>query len=190
MSYVNLDTLKSGLGMTHTNDHDVVLELYRQASAERCDHYTGRVYGDDPGTGFEEHTLSGQVYELDYVSRVILREWPVVSISSITLAGSALVENSDYRIDLRTGVVIFTDSAGHESRVSGVLIVTFVAGFSVVPADVSLCCLRLSSYWFSRKDTEGMGSQLIGDLQESYRRPEEQLILQDTIGGYRIFTVR
>lgn len=188
MPYVDLVTLKSGLDLSNTNDHDAVLELYRQASAERCDHYTGRVYGE-VGEGFEQHTRTAQVHQLEAVSGLVLREWPVISVTTITLDDVAQVEDTDYRIDLRIGVITFIDSASYETRVSGVLKITFEAGFTPAPADLSLCCMRLSAYWFSRKATEGMGSQLIGDLQESYRRPEELVILNDTIGHYRLHPV-
>ncbi|KKM92214.1 hypothetical protein LCGC14_1220700 [marine sediment metagenome] len=188
MAYTDLATMKAQLDFTDSGQ-DTILAVYVVAAGERCDKFTGRVYGDNPGEGFESHTRAGQVHQLAAVSRVVLREWPVISVTTITLDGVAQVAGTDYRIDLRIGVITFIDSAGYEARVSGVLLITFVAGFAAAPSEVEMCCLRLGSYWFNRKATEGLGSQLIGDLQESFRRPEESVILNDTIGHYRLCSV-
>ena len=188
MAYTDLATMKAQFDITDSGQ-DTIIAVYVAAASARCDSYTGRIYGDDIGEGFEQHARTNDIFELDDVSKLNLIEWPVISIASISLDDEALVSGTDYRINLRTGVITFQDSSNYQQRVSGVLKVTHDVGFETIPGDVELGCLRLGAYWFNRKATEGLGSQLIGDLQESFRRPEEVAILHDTIGQYQLHSV-
>lgn len=185
MPYVTRDNLRNYLGITGS-EHDEVLDSLIEAASEACDMYTGRINGS-LGAGFLTHSVLNEREWLNEQSSYNLDEWPVQSISSISLRGDALTENTDYILKDNTGQIFFIGSDDeYRTYETGPLKITYVAGFEAAPHRVKLACLRLGSYWFSRKSAEGVGAQLIGDMQETFRVPEVKRILDEELEGFQV----
>lgn len=183
MAYITGLELKDYLDITGTA-HDSVLQQMVDSASERIDRFTGRVFGKI-GSGFLTHSNLGETHFVDRSEIQLLDEWPVQSISSIKIDGDSLTEGTDFVVDKNLGILTFLSTAqGIKTphRFLGWLEVDYIAGFEVVPQEVPLTAFRLGSYWFSRKGAEGLGAQLIGDLQETFRSPEETRILEESVG--------
>lgn len=184
MPYITRTELRNYLGITGSN-HDSVLDTYIEASSEACDIFTGRVQGI-LGSGFLTHSISSERHWLINEARVVMEEWPVISISTATLRGQSVVTDTDFFLRNREGIMTFFDGSDHKKKETGPVVITYIAGYVSVPDRVKNCCFRVSSYWFSRKSAEGMGAQLIGDMQETFRLPEVKDILEEELSTLRI----
>jgi hypothetical protein len=134
---------------------------------EMCDDVTGRTYGT-LGAGFETHGLTTRFQFTNLRPGVILPEWPIQSVIGITLGGVALTSNQ-YRVDSRTGYIQFTTTDGYPADQSGKLEITVVAGYPTVPSAVALAVMRSLSYIKQRADEEGLGAELLGPQQTTWR---------------------
>lgn len=184
MPYITKAELRNYLGLTGTN-HDAVLETLTEAASEACDRFTGRVKAS-LGAGFLTHSIVSERHWLDHEARLVLEEWPVVSISSATLRGDAITENTDFFLRSDEGIMTFFDGSDHRKKETGPVVITYIAGFSEAPDRVRACCYRLGSYWFTRKDAEGRGALLIGDYQETFRMPEIKDILEEELSTLKL----
>jgi hypothetical protein len=187
MAYITKGELKTYLGLTGSN-FDLTLERLAEASAEACDVHTGRTSGT-LGAGFLTHSIVSEKHILDNEPRVLFGEWPVQSVTSATLRGVAITENTDYYLRGQEGILTFIDGSDHPKDELGPVFLNYVAGFNSVPNRVRLACLRISAYWFVRAESEGMGAQLIGDLQETYRIPEVERILDEELRAFKLDTI-
>lgn len=184
MSYITRTELRNYLGLTGTN-HDAILDTYIESASEACDIYTFRTK-TTLGSGFLTHSNVTERHWINEEARVVLEEWPVVSISSVTLRGDAVVLDTDYFLRTQEGIMTFFDGSGYRKKETGPIVVSYIAGYPSVPNRVRTVCLRLGSYWFSRKTAEGMGAQLIGDMQETFRLPEVTDLLDEELIRLRL----
>jgi hypothetical protein len=166
VSYATLAEAKTHLRITGLTWDEFITQLLPPLS-ELCDDTTGRTYGG-LGAGFETHGLTVRFQLTSPRPGVILPEWPIQSMVGITLEGVALASNQ-YRVDSRTGYVQFLTSAGYPVDRSGKLDITVVAGYPVVPSGVALAVLRSLSYIKQRADEEGLGAELLGPQQTTWR---------------------
>lgn len=188
-SYVSLSEAKAHLRITGTT-YDEHITLLLPALSEMCDDLTGRTFGV-LGSGFETHGLTMR-YQLTNPKRgIMLPEWPIQSVVGITYASSALA-STRYRVDNRTGYIQFTDATGNPTDLTGNVDVTVVAGYPSVPRAVALAVLRAMSYIKQRADEEGMGSELLGPQQTTWRatmdknRNELEDIMQTHLSRYTL----
>lgn len=164
--YVSLSEVKAHLRITGTTFDEFITQMV-PALSELCDDLTGRTFAK-LGAGFETHGLTVR-YQLTNLKRgVILPEWPIVSIVGIT-HGTTALPATNYRVAKRTGYIQFTDTVGNPTDLAGNIDVTAVMGFSVVPRQVALAVIRALSYIKQRADEEGLGSELIGPQQTTWR---------------------
>jgi hypothetical protein len=187
MAYVTRVELRNYIGLTGSQ-YDSTLDTLADAASAACDVFTGRTKGTN-GYGFLTHSNTSEIYFLDNKKHIVLEEWPVVSVSAMTLRGTAQIVDTDYYLKYDSGIVTFFDASGYPYKESGPLVVTYIAGFEELPADVELTCLRVAAYWFARKSTEGVGAQLLSDIQETFRIPEVKRILEEGLSGYTLNAV-
>lgn len=187
MAYVTRVELRNFIGLTGST-YDSTLDTLADAASVACDTFTGRTKGT-LGRGFFTHSNTSEHYFLDSKKHVVLEEWPVQSVSSMTLRGVTQTVNDDYFLRSREGVVSFYDASGYTYPESGPMVVSYIAGFEELPYDVELTCLRVAAYWFARKSAEGLGAQLLSDIQETYRIPEVKRILEEGLSGYKLDAV-
>jgi len=182
MAYVTRVELRNYIGLTGSQ-YDSVLDTIADSASVACDVFTGRTKGA-LGSGFLTHSNASERHFLENKQHVILEEWPVQSVSTMTLRGTAQAVDTDYYLRYEEGIATFFDASGYPYRESGPLVVSYVAGFNELPFDVETTCLRVAAYWFARKSTEGLGAQLLSDIQETFRIPEVKRILEEGLSGY------
>lgn len=166
MAYASLSEMKAHLRITGTTWDEFITQLLPPLS-EMCDDITGRTYGT-LGSGFETHGLTVRYQLTNLRPGVVLPEWPLQSVVGITLDGAALASNQ-YRVDSRTGYIQFTTSDGYPVDRSGKFDITVIAGYPVVPSTVALAVMRALSYIKQRADEEGLGAELLGPQQTTWR---------------------
>lgn len=180
MAYISTSVLAAYMEVDETTHLDILTEMVASAS-ETVDEFTRRTFSSVRGSGFLTHTNINEKQWLVWTPVFTLREWPVVSVTSLTLNGDSLEAGVDYVLDAGSGICRFIDGSGYPDFKQGTITATYVAGYATVPAIVKQACYRLCSFWFARKGLEGVGAVLISDLQETFRIPEAQRILNDTL---------
>lgn len=158
-----LDRMKSELGITDGSEDVVLGNKIAEASSDiavRC------------WPSLKRETLSEtfwpDFHQLRFDHRhggesVSLSRFPVVSVASVTLDGTAL-DSSLYRLDAESGLLYRLDASGYPLhwRVSQSLVVVYAAGFAIpsdetaddpllLPGALQAACIDLvASYWASK----------------------------------------
>lgn len=99
--------------------------------------WTGKKYASTTATA-EKHSGNGTVY-------IMTKYYPILTISSLTVDGTTLIQNTDYWIEDSNGGLIECaaqpieraegDSSGHEN-----ISITYTYGLSAIPAYVKQFC--------------------------------------------------
>lgn len=136
-----------------TADHDDNLNQLIAAATTRIENEAGI-------------SLIAQTWQLslDYFSNSIdLSRGPVASVTSVQYYDTAgtlqTVSSADYTVDLSGDpqrIVINADASwpATQDRINAV-VVTYVAGYAILPTDIKHACLLLVGHWF--EDAEGVG---------------------------------
>lgn len=142
----------------------------------------------DEATGFEGGADKTEYYDGNGSAMLQLREWPVISITSIAERDSegnlTTLDDAEYRADLRTGVVArHTSGYGRLISMSGFPTipgfghspnwcvgyqnwkVIYKGGYTTIPGDLKLGCYKVMDAIFAerRKDMAGLQSESLGD---------------------------
>jgi len=131
------------------------------AATERINQYCNR--------SFYYKTVT-EKHEIDTQQNVLLKNYPVVSISSLTLEDTTYT-SSDYDLDEITGTIVFA------SAKTGTLEVTYTYGEKQLPRLVNLVCKKLAGYYLTRQMKEGItGETLLGYRYDFLDKAEEQVL--------------
>ncbi len=95
-----------------------------------------------------------ETHFLDSERDLFLLNYPVVSLTSITIDGAA-VSSDNYDLNSRIGHFKFGLAQ------TGEVVVTYVHGANSVPAEVELVAQKFSGFLFTRKMREGLSSEHI-----------------------------
>ena len=119
-----------------------------------------------------------EYYDGDSSGRLILKKWPVISVTSIHVdperefGSDDLMDADDYYLDTELGIVeVFqATGSGPTSFPKGIKNVkaVYVAGFTSIPADLAQVATEYAAFVFNRSGTEGFRSQSLGQKSESY----------------------
>ncbi|MGJ4888949.1 head-tail connector protein [Bradyrhizobium sp. HKCCYLRH3099] len=127
-----------------------------------------------------------------------LSRWPVVSVSSVTENGTALVEGTDFRVDAAAGRLLRLDAAGNAARWNAwPKVVEYVTGFAEIPGEVEDAVIRLvSSRWAAKgrdrllrqEDIPGVISRTwwVATSGESGNMPPD---VTDLLDNYRVSVI-
>ena len=146
-----LANVKSWLGITNTSDDALLAQLitgYSQFVTEYC------------SRDFVQTTYTDQIYDGSGSSVLVLRQYPILSISAISIDGVAVPSTSfshnGRAVLLKTGQV-FTSSYGNVS-------VSYQAGYSTIPTGLERAVIELIGQRYTEKDRIGHASkQLAGE---------------------------
>lgn len=168
MAYDTVANVKSYLGLVGST-YDTFLGDALDYLSEQADRWTGRdFHGLTLGAGFNTHSVT-ETFFVDGEDTVILREWPVQSITSMTDDGVTL-DLSKIVLNNNEGWLNFLDSTTNTPIPRwGKIEVTYVAGFTTVPAGLKMFLRRGSAYLLNRRMHEGVGADLLGDTQVTFR---------------------
>ncbi len=101
-------------------------------------------------------------FETDYQNEFTLRNFPVISVTSVVTAGSTLTTAS-YYTDLRSGTIKLSNYGKFFPEGRESVKVTYVYGHATVPADLShaatlICIAHFNASRHAGLTSEGMGS--------------------------------
>ena len=164
---VTLAEVKSWLniGAGITTDDALLSGLITQIS-EWVDNYTGRNLFATAYTEVRDG-LGG--------SRIHFRQWPVTAVSSVTVDGVAIPASPG----APTPGYVFSDKfltllGGYQfSRGRSNVVITFTAGYSVIPAEVVWAAKQLTALRYRNRNFVGKTSQNLGGQSSSYFTSDE-----------------
>jgi hypothetical protein len=86
-----------------------------------------------------------------------LERWPVVSVTSVTENGTVLVSGTDFSIDKVRGRLLRLDGCGQIVPWSSFpLVVQYQGGYSAIPADLAMACIRLVLLRYKQRNRDPM----------------------------------
>lgn len=186
MSYEIVEDIRNYIGITG-NTYDTFLSDAVDFASELADDWSGRDFHDVlPATGFNTHSVTETFYLDDEVDHVLLREWPVQSVQTV-LEGTTAIASSRYTIDNRIGKLTFLDASGYREFRGPKITVTYVGGFDSVPWGVRMFIRRAVGYMFAKRDAEGIGADLVGETQVTFRNDRElRRIWEETASQFEL----
>lgn len=96
-----------------------------------------------------------ELYYLDTGRVLLLKQWPVVSITSLTIDGDE-ISSDDYMLDKENGILVFDAEFAKRCEVK----VVYKGGINGVPDDIKICALYLIRRMFDKwaKNLESVAS--------------------------------
>jgi hypothetical protein len=178
------------------NAHDALLELLIEGYSAAIDRHTGRTLARATYTN-EKYVGNGRQW-------LKLRHWPIVSVASVTVDGSALL-STDYDISADDGMLFrengWTGGAialggllddPHPAGVRYNIQVTYTAGYvtpnqaaeptpvRTLPFDLELAVVKLVTAEYKLRDKQGLGTHTQGDMSMVFDRlPKDIMSLLD-----------
>ena len=183
-----LSVYKTWLGIASTT-YDTALQLVLDSASAEIRRWCGR----DETTGFATATRT-EYYDGNDEVTIQLREFPITSITSVSVryAGGSTdtLDSTSYRVENTTGLLARIDATRGrfvsmrsdlqvpsgtflpEPRFPqgfGNITVVYVGGYSTIPSDLQMACMRMSDImWSARGRDPTLTSEKIGDY--SYTR--------------------
>lgn len=175
MSYENLQHTKAVLGISGTT-WDAFINAGITFCSSLADQWMYRDFaGITPGFGAFTQTMDQQLY-ITGDQGVLLRSWPIQSFVAMTHgSATALTLNNDFIYDFHRdiGWVQFIAQDKLPFARWGLIDTTWVTGWTEanLPETLRGFVRRGVSYLFQRRMHEGVGADLIGDTQVTFRNP-------------------
>lgn len=189
MSYSTVEEVRAYIGITGDTYDDFLSDAIDYCSG-LADELSGRDWGDVlPGSGFNTHSVTEYLYLDESEYAVQLREWPVQSVQAVLIGGDT-ISASLYRLEGRTGKIRFLDTAGYPYPRGPQVQVNYVGGYEDVPWSLLMFVRRGVSYLFNRRDAEGLGADLVGETQTTFRPNELRQLYDETMGGLTVDLMR
>lgn len=141
--YISASEFRLDNNIPDTQDNRIILDVL-YAATEFVNSYCGRK--------FHLYTVSNEKHVLNYDEYVFLRNFPIDSITQLTIEDSDYSSTS-YTLDETTGRIKF------DFQHTGDMVITYVAGIRSVPNDVHFACKKIASYLWNRRLNEGLSSE-------------------------------
>lgn len=192
-----LADVKESLGITNSAKDNLITRKINQAT----DIIEGYI-GLDTDHHIKETTYTNEEFDASGIDQLLLRAWPVTAISDLGSRASSLNESSwttiqstDYFFDEFSGVIEgLSTFVGGYNRYR----VTYTAGYSTIPADISEAAVMLASTLVQNADQTGSGvkAKTEGQRKVEYFESQadagslvEQLGLDDMLDRYKRYVV-
>ncbi|WP_316214303.1 phage head-tail connector protein [Bradyrhizobium sp. SZCCHNR2032] len=191
-----LDVVKQELALSDGKKDDLLKRYIASASAAAAQYCNRRFQAETvkdeifPAQDPHPWVLSGSFETLQ------LSRWPIVTLVSLAENGTALTENTDFKVDYTTGALIRLDVSGNRTLWNALpKVVQYEAGYDPVPPEVEDAVLRMVSrryatqgrdpnlkqesipgvverqWWIATGSDSGNMSPDITDLLDNYRVP-------------------
>lgn len=163
-----IDALKEYLGEVGDLEDDLLTRIVTAAS-ENINRYCQRT--------FESTVYTSELYTGSGTDTLILRNFPIITLSSVSEGGTALTIGTDpYGAGTSGDVYILSANEGSIVRPFSWFLcyrhyysVTYTAGYATIPASIVQACLDLSSLMVHEKDHVGLAAK-IGSQGTTYVR--------------------
>ena len=156
--YTSLEALKLYIGKPDTGAHDVVLADLLEAVERAIDGWLGRSM---MATDYDE------TYDGMGGGKIIMRNWPVLSVESVTVNGQPLQPQDAYgRCGYRAeNWLLLAEGGARFSRGTRNVRVKYRAGFETPPADIAQAIHQIVATRFKERDWTGYASKsLAGEV--------------------------
>jgi hypothetical protein len=175
VSLTTLTRLKTFLGET-TGDNDDILDDLIESVSEEINSWLGHQIKQATATGEKLTALRGE-------SIVCTLHRPIISIASLTEAGTALVEDTGFEIteqDKERGQIVRL-SGGYPTPWNSAhrtIVLTYDHGYAIVPPDISQAATELAAFDFLQSKQGQFRLALRGSVNDpggsgEYRSREE-----------------
>jgi len=171
--------LKIPVGET---SQDSIVEFCINAASQEIESDTNRKLKAQSITEFQ-HGRNGNI--------IVLREWPINSITSLAIDQSALftdpatlIDADDYRIsdDLNSVVMINRTFPNGFNNIK----IIYNAGYASVPSDLENACLWLTTYYYMMRQNQDIGRTSKGKGDESVTILQQAPgVVKDAINRYK-----
>jgi hypothetical protein len=169
----SLDEVKDELSIPD-NSRDTTLKRYISSASAAASQYCNRRFQAEqlqdefwPEREAFQYMLPGGIEELQ------LSRWPVIPpVISVIENGTALIENTDFRVNYDSGALIRLDSLNFYPRkwAAWPIVVQYVGGFAIIPEDVEDAVIRMVSRRYSARgrDPNLKQQNIPGVLEQSW----------------------
>lgn len=195
-SIVSLSDVKDELGIT-SGDQDALLTRYIKAATTAAEQYCNRIFSaisvkDEFWPEREDHAY--QV--IPKTPQLVVSQWPIIAVESVTENGTALVDGENYRVDYASGRLIRLNQQPYPTYWNAwPIVATYTGGFATIPADVQDAVIRLvkarymsrdrdpflksenipgvrdASFWVPTGSDAGNMPPAVADILDNYRQP-------------------
>ena len=131
-----LAAVKSYLKITSDTDNSLLEDLIN-ASSNAIERYCERT--------FKEQLFTDEEYDGNGLNGLYLRQYPVKSITSVTVEGTSL-NIIDYKCKKNNGKLIRNNGIWPTGEIN--ILVTYTAGYTEIPSDLELACKHLVMSYF------------------------------------------
>jgi hypothetical protein len=137
---ITLADAKTALGRQATSEGDEILEMVIEAVSAS--------FQNEASPDLKSATYTAEAYDGNGRSYFYLDHYPVTTFTSLAEDGTTLVKDTDYFVDMDEGIVekgctgwpgLMYPAKWTANR--GGIVVTYVAGYSTLPADIKLAAL-------------------------------------------------
>lgn len=112
------------------------------------------------------------------VAQFVLPQWPVTAVAALTVAGSTLVNGTDYVWD-RTGVVTFIAPLGCGWSYLNPVSVAYTHGWDPLPRDIAGVVLSRAKRLYDAPDAQTVEKEALGDWSVTYTVQPGGLTVQE-----------
>lgn len=161
---------------------DSIVEFCINAASQEIESDTNRKLKAQAITEYQ-HGRNGNI--------IVLREWPINSITSLSIDQSALftdpatlIDADDYRIsdDLNSIVMINRTLPNGFNNIK----IIYNAGYASVPSDIENACLWLTTYYYMMRQNQDIGRTSKGKGDESVTILQQAPgVVKDAINRYK-----
>lgn len=156
------------IGISDTT-YDTLLEQLINSSYKILEQYIGHPIKSATYTEY---------YDGDNTNKLLLRKWPIVSVTSIHVDpdrefnSDDLINASNYYVDTEHGEIeifqgLAAGPAWFDKGIKNVKVI-YVAGYATIPNDIRQASIWHVAWMFRRSDTEGTTAQSLGGKSETY----------------------
>lgn len=154
---VTLAQLKSFLGTSGTHN-DTRLELSIDAASKQIIKHIGY----DPAT----QSYTDEKHWGDGSTRVYTKARPITAITALS------VDDASFTVDDLINMESYIDTDGFKIPRESEVLVSYTAGYSVIPHDIQMACLQIAGWYEIQQDAtglNGLGSRSHADSSRTAR---------------------
>jgi hypothetical protein len=145
----DLTTVKTELGISGST-YDDQLGRYITVASIAAGQYCNRVFVVE--TVQDRFDITFPRLRFGGEEKLQTSRWPVITMTSLTENGTALVKDTDYKVDTSNGLLIRLDTNGDPTTWGqSPVIATYSVGFASIPADLEDAVIRMiRARWFAK----------------------------------------
>jgi len=145
----DLTTVKTELSITGST-YDAQLGRYITVASLAAEQYCNRMFVVE--TVQDRFDITFPRLRFGGEEKLQTSRWPVITMTSLTENGTALVKDTDYKIDTSNGLLIRLDSNGDPTTWGqSPVVAIYSAGYATIPADLEDAVIRMiRARWFAK----------------------------------------